>query len=315
LSSLLTASVVGFLCSGWMIRRIGLRFDVRTALRLARFGLPYKATQAGTFVLTFGDRFFLKAHHDLAVVGLYGLAYQFGFVLVQLSATPIMRAWNPQRFAQASQPRAIRDKLYDDAFLIYNLAVITTGVMICLFVKPVLLVMAESAFWAAAAVVPVIIAAQVAACWISVLSFGIDISEKTEYMTYATLVGVAAILLLYALLIPDHGALGAATATLLAFLLRLALVFRFAQRLWPITYRWSVHLRLVAYGAGIVLLHGSIPPQAGPVRQLLLSSVSAAAYALVVWHGRIMTSQQKGAVVSIVRRLRLPLQPAGKAGG
>ena len=73
---------------------------------LRRFGVPYQLTWAGSFLLTFGDRFFLQAGWGVAAVGLYGMAYQFGFLLSQLGATPFLSAWNPHRHQLVSLPAA-----------------------------------------------------------------------------------------------------------------------------------------------------------------------------------------------------------------
>ena len=127
-----------------MVRR--LKSDLR------RFGVPYQLVWAGTFVLTFGDRYFLQASHGAAVVGLYGLAYQFGFLVGSLGYMPVMRAWNPQRFQLAAEPRPIRDARYSEGLLYLNLVIVTLGVGLCLFSTPVIAIMSSAAFFEVARV-------------------------------------------------------------------------------------------------------------------------------------------------------------------
>jgi O-antigen/teichoic acid export membrane protein len=126
---------------------------------------------------------------------------------------------------------------------------VTTAVGICVFVRPVLEVMADAAFWPAAQIVPVVVAAYLLQGLSSVVSFGIDVSERTKYVTYAMWISVLVVLALYALLIPPFGAMGAAVATLIAFAGRFALLYRFSQHLWPVTYQWRRPVRLVAMGS------------------------------------------------------------------
>ncbi|HEU5219819.1 MAG TPA: oligosaccharide flippase family protein, partial [Gemmatimonadales bacterium] len=97
LSSMITTGVIGVTGVVFYLRIVGLRFDRAVGKQLGRFGRPYQLSGAASFILTFGDRFFLQALAGAAVVGLYGLAYQFGFLLTQLGVAPFMRAWGPIR--------------------------------------------------------------------------------------------------------------------------------------------------------------------------------------------------------------------------
>ena len=282
LGTLIANLLVGAWLARTMLRETGFRIS-RTRLReLRRFGLPYQLVWAGTFVLTFGDRYFLQASHGATVVGLYGLAYQFGFLVGSLGYSPVLRAWNPQRFQLASEPRAVRDARYNEGLLYLNLVVITLGVGLSLFTTPVITLMASPAFHPAAAFVPVIVAAYVLQAWTDVAQFGIDVSEKTKYATIATWVSMIAILGLYGALIPPYGAMGAALATLGAFLLRFLLFYHFAQRLWPVSYEWGPSLRLTALGAIAVVVELYVRP-AGTLAQVGVSTLLTLAYASAAW--------------------------------
>lgn len=264
LSTLATSVAVGGGALIWALRRT--RFTVsRAAIRdLRRFGVPYQIATAATFILTFGDRFFLQHFQGLAAVGLYGLAYQFGFLLSKTAVGPFLRAWNPQRFQLAAEPRELRDAKYNHGLRLFSLIIVTGAVGISLFARPTLEIMSDSSFWPAASIVPVIVAAYVVQALSSVIQFGIDVSEQTKYVTYGTWMSVFVIVALYVLLVPPFGAMGAALATLLAFAFRFAVLYRFSQRLWPIAYAWAPTLRLLAVAtlvstaAFVVDLHGAL---------------------------------------------------------
>jgi O-antigen/teichoic acid export membrane protein len=283
ISSLVTSAVFGLLLGGWMLRQTGLGFSRSLAKRLLRFGLPYKATHAGLFIATFGDRYFLKAAEGLASVGLYGLAYQFAFLLSGTASEPILRAWNPQRFAIATDPPETRDRSYNRGFIAYSTALVSLAVAISLYVRPVLMVMSPPAFHSAANFVPVLLAAQIFLCWAVVVEFGIQVSERTEYSTYATWVSVGSILVLYALLIPRFGGMGAAVATLISATLRCAMQYHFSQRLWPVKYQWAPHFRLLAVAAGVVVLDVAVVRELGFWAQIGASTALLLTYGAAVW--------------------------------
>ena len=146
LATLITNVVMGVGLASWQISTSGWRPDLAIARDLLRFGLPYRATTAGAFVLTFADRYFLNARHDLAEVGLYGLAYQFGFLLIYASSAPFLQAWNPQRFALSTRPREERDAAYDDGFRWFSIVVVSAALGLCVFAQPILALMAAPTY-------------------------------------------------------------------------------------------------------------------------------------------------------------------------
>ena len=119
--------------------------------------------------------------------------------------------------------------------------------------------MTTAEFHSAAYLVPIILLAYVAEAWAEVFRFAFDVTEHTRYSTYATWIVVAVVLVLYMVLIPRYGAYGAAVATVLGFSLRALLVYLWAQRLWPIHYRWRRHLSLVALGVGVSAGNWAMP--------------------------------------------------------
>jgi O-antigen/teichoic acid export membrane protein len=258
-STFITNLALGTVMTVWLLRQTGLQFDWAILRDLRRFGTPYQVSWAGSFILTFGDRFFLQAARGTTAVGLYSLAYQFGFLLVQLGSTPFLSAWNPHRHELAKFPRAERDRHFDTGFLYFNLLLITMATGIAVFIRPVIRTMTTPAFHAAAHIVPIILLAYTAQAWADALKFGIDISERTMLVTKATWATVVVVLLLYATLIPSFGAMGAAMATLAGSFFRAALLYRWSQREWRIEYSWRRPLLLVGIGANVSLAAFLLP--------------------------------------------------------
>jgi len=266
-STFITNLLLGLAMTTWLLRQTGTRFDWAILRDLRRFGAPYQVSWAGSFILTFGDRFFLQAARGATAVGLYSLAYQFGFLLVQLGSTPFLSAWNPHRHELAKLPRAERDRHYDTGFLYFNVLLVTMATGLAVFIRPVIRTMTTPAFHTAAYIVPVILMAYTAEAWADALKFGIDISERTALVTKATWATVVVVLLLYAILIPPFGAMGAAAATLSGSIFRATLLYRWAQHEWPIAYSWRRPLLVLGIGASVSLAAFLLPalPIAGLV--------------------------------------------------
>ena len=281
-STFLTYLLLGIPLAVSLFRRTGVHFDLGVMRDLRRFGLPYQFTWAGSFLLTFGDRFFLQAGPGIATVGIYGLAYTFGFLLQQIGATPFLTAWNPHRHQLASLPREDRDKRYNRGFLYFNLLLITAATGMTVFIKPVIAVMTTPPFFPAAPLVPVIVLAYVAEAWMEAFRFSIDVSEKTRYSTYATWITVVIVMALYAVLIPRYGAMGAAVTTVFGMVIRLGLVYRWAQQLWPVSWDFKRPLQLLALGATAGALAWLVAPE-GLGQQVMLGMAVMAGYSALVY--------------------------------
>ena len=310
LGSLITAVVGGTGLTIWLLRQAPPLPTRKLALELIRFGLPYKLANVGTFLITFGDRFFLKASHGLAAVGLYGLGYQFAFAYAGLAADPFFRAWDPQRFALANEPKETRDKLYNRGLLVLNILFVTGAVVVSVFVYPLLQVMSPPEFYPAGAVVPLLLGSMVVANWIHVVEIGLQVTERSKYVTYSTWFGVAVVITFYALLIPTFGAIGAAVATLISSLARFSTHLYWSQKLWPVAYRWSVHLRLTGFAVGSVLAYTLLEPLVrGHFWNLvMLGAAALGLYLLLAWNGGIVSREDRAMLVGQLRERLKTLQ-------
>ena len=298
-STLLTYLVLGGALAVWLLRQTGVHFDRQVVRDLRRFGVPYQLTFAGSFLLTFGDRFFLQAGPGITAVGLYSMAYQFGFLLSQLGATPFLSAWNPHRHQLVPLPAEQRDRRYDNGFFYLNLLLITVAMGIAVFIRPVIKVMTTPEFHPAASLVPIILLAYVAEAWAEVFRFAFDVTEHTRYSTYATWIVVGVVMVLYALLIPRYGAYGAAVATVLGFSLRAWLVYRWAQHLWPIQYRWRRHLALLLLGVSVSGATWAMPDR-NIVTQVAIGVAAVLLYFAVVYV-TLLNDEERSLIGRMVR--------------
>ena len=315
LATLVSNLMIGSAMTIWMYRAVPLGWDSAQARQLLRYGIPLVATQFATWIATFSDRFFLQSVADEAEVGLYNLAYQFGFIMLTIGYGPIDQVWNPRRFRAAREANS--DELLSRGFLIINLSVLTVAVGISLFVFDLLRIMATPPFFPAAQVVPLILVAYILQCWSTVQDVGILVSERTEYVTLANVIAGVVAVAGYALLIPKYLAWGAASATLAAFAVRYILTYYFSQRLWRIEYRWKPVVVLVGWacliaGAGLLL------PELPIVPSVLVRSGLGVAYLAGVWwlpilgeEDRVVARQTARTVGSAARAMWVRIRRVG----
>jgi O-antigen/teichoic acid export membrane protein len=265
--------------------RTSLRYSRRWARALLRYGVPLAATQIATFVVTYGDRYFLRVASNVTEVGLYSLAYQFGFILSALGFGPFAMMWEPMRFEFAMRPD--RDELYARAFVYMNLLLLTVALGIGLFVGDFIHVMTAPSYFRAETLVPILLIAYVLQSWAQFHETGVLIRGRTEFITLINWLSAGAALLGYVLLIPRWHGLGAAIATVAAFAVRQVATQIASQHLVPIRYQWRPVWRLVAaatavYGVSLLI------PRLPIWESIVLRSMLLCSYALLVWFAGVI---------------------------
>jgi O-antigen/teichoic acid export membrane protein len=280
--TLIANIVIGVPASLWLLSRTGIRPDRAIWRELVRFGVPYQIGQIAMFVLAFGDRYFLQAARGLSSVGIYSLAYQFGFFLSTLGAESFLQAWSPQMFRFISFPRESREPRYNEGLWILSLVMTTLCVGIALFSRAALRILAGPAYQGAADLVPLICLCYVVQAWTALMHFGIDVSGQTRYSSYANWIAAGVIVVLYAVFIPAFGGWGAAFATLLGFLARFALTAYWSHKLWPISYEWRPSLMMAGL-AIITMAFGTLLRTLGLFSLLIGSSVLSLLFLAAVW--------------------------------
>lgn len=298
ISNLVANIAIGSLVVGMMVRAVGVRLSGQAMRDLLRFGIPMIGTQVAGFILTAGDKFFIQHEDGTDAVGIYGLAYQFGFLLTAVGYLPFQTAWDPVRFEVAN--RDDRDDIYARVFVYFNVLLMTVALGIAVYVRDVLVIMADSDFHSAANLVPVILIAYALYSWTKFLDLGILISEKTEYVTLGNAVGAAVALLGYAILIPRYYGFGAAWATVIAFAVRLAIIHVISQRLWRVRYDWLPVWKIVGY-VGLAYAVSLFITVENVFLSLLARTGLILAYTIMLWFGGVLSDSDRVMVVKLIK--------------
>jgi O-antigen/teichoic acid export membrane protein len=305
LSTLAANLLVGLVLAGRVIGEVGLHFHRGAAGEFLRFGLPLVGMQVATFITTFGDRYFLNRAGDTSAVGLYGLAYQFGFLLANVGFLPFQRVWDPQRFAIAKRPD--RDAIYARAFVYMNVGLVSAALALSLFAGDILRIIADPAFHAAAVLVPVIVLAYLLQSWGSFLNVGIYITERTGFFTLANWVAAGVALVGYVLLIPRWLAWGAALTTLASLAARCWLAYLFSQGLWRVRYDWAPITRLVTVGLVIGLAGATTTRDLTPYLAVLAHGALFALYVVLLWRLPILSENDRVSLRRLLQKAQLGL--------
>jgi O-antigen/teichoic acid export membrane protein len=245
-SSVISSSLIALILSAITLSNTGLHFKLKFAKGMMLFSAPMMLASVASFILTYGDRYFLKIYNSAADIGIYSLAYKFGFLLATVAWDPFAKYWDNQRYTiYKSGDR----QLYQRFFLYISSFLVCVALGESLFVSDLLKIMSAPEFWSAARYVPLITLAYLLVCWTFFCNFGLLVQQKTIFIAISEVVAASIIILSYWLLIPNWGILGAAIATIIGFFARLIFVNHFSNKFYDMQLRWTpIYRMLIAAG-------------------------------------------------------------------
>ena len=234
--------------------RAGLHIKLDIAWNLLSFGLPLVSSFVSVWVLQLADRYLLSRFGSLSETGSYGVAYTLGGVLGVLVLTPFSLAWPTAMFTIAKRKDAAR--VYQLVFRWFSIALLLAAYGLSLLSTILLTLFFPPAYSSAAPVIPVVALSTMFYGIYNIFTTGISVTRKTWYAviftTFAALINVGANIIL----IPLYGSIGAAEATLIAYVLLAVVAYAVNQCIYPIPF--EIGKCLLALTAGIALYGGTM---------------------------------------------------------
>jgi len=229
--------------------QLGLQFSRPLLREMNRFGIPLVPAALALIVVNFSDRFFLVHLASLAEVGLYEIGVRIASAMVLL-LTAFRMAW--PAFAYSIEDDAEAKRTY--AFVLTYLVAIASWLALALGLLAPWLVrlLTQPEFYEGERVVaPLAFGGMAYAAYI-VMAIGVGRTKRTQFNWVITGFAAAVNVALNLILIPPYGIMGAAVATVAAYVVMFLGMTWYAQRVFPTPYQWR--RVLTAVGAAVVLV-------------------------------------------------------------
>ena len=303
-SAVISGTVMAIILLFYTIRRVGFAVQLNMCKKLLSFSIPLKLASIGTFYLTFGDRYVLNMFWDLSQVGIYALAYRFGFIFTLLAWTPFEKMWDAEKYSIVEMKNA--KAVYQRTFLYTSTYLIFLGLCISLFSKDLLKVMSDPAFHSASEIIPIIILAYILQAWTKFCNLGILLERKTIYITYSETIAAVFITIAYFSLIPAFGTFGAAWATVIGFYSRFYWTNRKAKEYYDMELPWKKVLLLLAIASSLFFISLLVPENI--LLSILLRSLLVIIFISFIFISPLLSQEEKNEILSVIRNLTLPLR-------
>ena len=225
--------------------------------RMLCYSTPLVPDSLAALVITSADRIFLARYWSMSEVGIYSLGAKIGLLVSLILIEPFRRIWDVMVFsiAQGGDVKGYYTKL----MTYFLLAATTLFLTLNCPIREVVQVISGPRYWEAWRVVPLLSLAYVFLGINIICTVGLLIERKTALIPVVTLLAAGVNVVLNRLLVPGYGKMGAAGATLAAYVLWAVIRYFLARRFYPIPYEWGRLAKLAGTGTAIFFLARWLP--------------------------------------------------------
>lgn len=284
-----------------------IKFNRDLSMRMLKFGTPFIFSQISVFILTWFDRYFINFFKGLTEVGIYNVGYQMGAIIIVLLITPFNFIWGALKLEVMDHDNS--RKYYNKILIYFSIVSFFLFLSMSLLNYEPIKLIVDSRYWDCYLVIPLVTLGYVFNGISTVMSIGIEIKKKTQYILIIN--GSAAILniILNLIFIPHYGMIGAAYATFISFSIGFVLSYYINYKLYPINYQWEKVFKVILI-TGILFIIGWFLPlyelmeyigfeRYGIISSVLVFSIKGLivlSFPVIIWHSNVFEDDDRGGV-------------------
>jgi O-antigen/teichoic acid export membrane protein len=226
-----------------IIKKVGLKFSLKQFKDLTSYSLPMLPGALAEYAVLVSDRFLLRFLRNLADSGIYSLSYKFSVIPHYFITSSFFQIWSARRFELMKTDNG---EVVMGRMITYFMILLTTvSLGICVLSKEVIIILADPKFYEAHKYIPVLTFSYIIFGLYDHFAVNIMIHKKTKYFTYVDTVNGVFFILLNLLLIPRFGTYGAAYATLVSYIFKIAGLYYFSARLGDVYFELFRFVKLL----------------------------------------------------------------------
>ncbi len=235
---------------------LGIAFDSAALRRMLAYSVPLVPASAGVFLNGYADRIAIQTRLTLADVGLYGVGYRLS-VIVSLTLMGFQGALLPQLLRHYRDPGTPLQLAR--VFRLFCAVALVVLVAVSTLADELLRVLTRPAYYGAADVVPLVVAAAFFA-GMYIFAPGLNIAKRTRLFAAVTVAGGIVNLALALVLVEPLGIEGAGLSYLVSQLAAFAVLMRMSQNLYPAPHPWGRLLAGAALAVALTAIGWLLPP-------------------------------------------------------
>ena len=229
--------------------RAGFHLRIVMVGSMLAFGAPHVMNVISGWVLQLSDRYLLEHFASLSLTAGYSVAYALGGILSAAIIAPFSLAWWVLMYPIAKREDA--KHMFKLIFRGFSFVLLFATLGLSLFGNSALDLLFPASYHTQSPIIPIIALSTMFNGISNVVTLGMSLQRKTWLASLTYIIGALINVGLNIVLIPIYGAMGAALATLVAYMAMVLIGYLFNQRIYPVPF--EIGLFLAALGIGIVL--------------------------------------------------------------
>jgi len=229
--------------------RAGFHLRSTMVVSMLVLGVPFAGNFITMWVLQLSDRYLLGHFASLSATANYAVAYSLGTAVSFVVTKPFALAWWVLIYPIARRDDA--PHVFKLIFRWYSFILLFATLGLSLFAVNVLDLLFPVSYHGQSLIISVVALSTVFSSIFVVFNLGMTLQRKTWLAFIALLFSALLNIGVNIVLIPLYGAMGAAIATLVAYIALAVVSYLFNQRIYRVPF--EVGLFLVALGIGIAL--------------------------------------------------------------
>ncbi|MBQ9086835.1 MAG: polysaccharide biosynthesis C-terminal domain-containing protein [Clostridia bacterium] len=229
--------------------------DKQTARDMLKFSVPYIPTTVLWLITSVSDRYVVAAYCGEATNGLYAAAYKLPTLLTLVSGV-FVEAWHFSTVKDAGEEE--KSSFFGTVYVNFMSVMFMGASVLVAGAKIFTRILLSDSYYASWQYVPMLTMAMVFSTLVSFLGSVYFLKKKSTLSMLTALAGAVINVVLNFVLIPSHGAMGAAVATFISYLAV------YVTRAYDTAHYLSFpmrHLRVIVNG-GVLLLQTAVMIQA-----------------------------------------------------
>ncbi|MBR2353237.1 MAG: polysaccharide biosynthesis C-terminal domain-containing protein [Clostridia bacterium] len=187
----------------------------KTARAMLRFSIPYIPTTMMWLITAASDRYIVSAYCGTAENGLYAAAYKLPTLLSLVSGV-FIEAWHFSTVKDASDEE--RSDFFGSVYVNFMSIMVMGSSLLIVGAKVFTSILLDRSYFASWEFVPVLVIATLFSTLVSFLGSVYFLEKKSLMSMLTAMSGAIVNVILNFVMIPKHGAMGAAVATLISYL-------------------------------------------------------------------------------------------------
>lgn len=247
------ASFLTVMTLPFVLRESKFRIALGVVKEPLKFGYPLVISGYSNLLLDSGDRYMLNMFSSVSNVGLYAFGYRIAGLLNTILIVPLNQAIFPMIYQKEENPAEQREFIATAATYYYFVGIFM-ALGLSLAAREAIMLLAAPEFWPAWTVVPIIALSYVQLGLGRFFKWGALLRNKSYHVSAMVLASALLNIGLNFFMIPLWGILGAALATLIAYIFWNTLTLYYSAKFYKLYFDLGRIGHITAVGVALYLV-------------------------------------------------------------